>query len=109
MDQLLVKQEEEILDNLSQDNSIENRHSSLEDDELFREMLRREQNENLTRDLGLLTEMGFSIKLINKVYVFLRPRTIDQAILLMTEIDGIYQHNFYYSHKGNKCFISFWR
>lgn len=105
MDQLLVKQEEEILDNLSQDNSIENRHSSLEDDELFREMLRREQNENLTRDLGLLTEMGFSIKLINKVYVFLRPRTIDQAILLMTEIDGIYQHNFYYSHKGNKCFI----
>ena len=49
--------------------------------------------------------MGFSIKLINKVYVFLRPRTIDQAILLMTEIDGIYQHNFYYSHKGNKCFI----
>ena len=44
MDQLLVKQEEEILDNLSQDNSIENRHSSLEDDELFMEMLRREQN-----------------------------------------------------------------
>ena len=50
--------------------------------------------------------MGFDKKMINKVYILLRPENIERAIDYMTEINGIYQHNYLSSNKEqNLCFI----
>ena len=52
--------------------------------------------------------MGFDKKIINKVYILLRPENIERAIDYMTEIDGIYQHDFIQSTNPNEktlCFI----
>ena len=52
--------------------------------------------------------MGFEKKMINKVYILLRPENIERAIDYMTEINGIYQHNFLASNnpkENNLCFI----
>ena len=52
--------------------------------------------------------MGFDKKMINKVYILLRPENIERAIDYMTEIDGIYQHDFISSSNPNEkslCFI----
>ena len=51
--------------------------------------------------------MGFDKKMINKVYILLRPENIGRAIDYMTEIDGIYQHNFISTSNPNEtsCFI----
>ena len=52
--------------------------------------------------------MGFDEKMINKVYILLRPQNIDGAIDYMTEINGIYNHNFFGSanpKEKNLCFI----
>lgn len=46
-------------------------------------------------DVAVLTEMGFNSSLISKVYIFLRPTSINQAIQFMTQENGKYQHNFY--------------
>ena len=52
--------------------------------------------------------MGFEKKMINKVYILLRPANIQNAIEFMTEIDDKYQHNFMQSAKFEEkdlCFI----
>ena len=51
--------------------------------------------------------MGFSQKMINKVYIILKPESIERAIDIMTPINGIYYHDFYENKKGNSdlCFI----
>ena len=66
-----------------------------------------ENNESFQNDFPLLIGMGFEEKMIKKVYIFLKPRTIEQAIQFMTEDNGLYQHNFYQSSHSNsqKCFI----
>lgn len=61
-------------------------------------------------DVALLTEMGFNNSMISKVYIFLRPQSIDQAIQFMTQENGKYQHNFYRQTSStnslsNRCFI----
>ena len=55
-------------------------------------------------DITLLKEMGFDGGMIRKVEIFLKPNNITGAIDLMTEVDGIYQHDFY-DNKTNLCFI----
>ena len=60
------------------------------------------------KDENTLKEIGFDEAMIKKVYIFLKPRNIDEAIELMTSIDGIYQHDFYEcrANSNNKlCFI----
>ena len=60
------------------------------------------------KDENTLKEIGFDEAMIKKVYIFLKPRNIDEAIDLMTPIDGIYQHDFYKSRtdsNNNLCFI----
>ena len=44
-------------------------------------------------------------KIIKKVYIFLRPLNIEQAILYMTQEKEIYQHEFYSAtnNKKQKC------
>jgi hypothetical protein len=52
------------------------------------------EGQNIKADIELLTEMGFDRKMINKVYILLRPENLERAIDYMSERDGIYQHNF---------------
>jgi hypothetical protein len=53
--------------------------------------------------------MGYDRKMINKVYILLHPENIDRAIDYMSEINGIFQHNFFENYNSNKdkdiCFI----
>ena len=62
---------------------------------------------NHDEDVAVLIDMGFEEAMIRKVYIFLKPRNLDQAIEYMTEENGIYQHRFYESSHSNytKCFI----
>ena len=63
---------------------------------------------NIKRDIGTLRDMGFDKKMINKVYILLNPPNIERAIDFLTEINGIYQHNFIQSTKPEEkslCFI----
>ena len=51
-------------------------------------------------DVAILTEMGFNSSMISKVYIFLHPTSINQAIQFMTQENGKYQHNFYRQHQA---------
>ena len=83
------------------------RNSTLIDQEI-NEFLDNDEGQNIKNDIELLKSMGFEKKMINKVYILLRPENIERAIDYMTEIDGIYQHNFISSSNRNEkslCFI----
>ena len=58
-------------------------------------------------DINLLEDMGFSYTLIRKVFSFLRPQSIEQAIIYMTKENGVYQHEFREGKKSeeNLCFL----
>ena len=83
------------------------RNSTLIDSEI-EDFLETNEGQNIKADIDLLNSMGFEKKMINKVYVLLRPENIERAIDYMTEIDGIYQHDFIASsnpREKNLCFI----
>ena len=67
------------------------------------------EGEMILNDIRLLEEMGYEKKMINKIYILLQPENIERAIDYLTEIDGIYQHNFFESNNKSKdnglCFI----
>ena len=77
------------------------RNSTLIDEEI-NEFLDNDEGQNIKNDIELLKSMGFEKKMINKVYILLRPENIERAIDYMTEIDGIYQHNFISSSNRNE-------
>ena len=52
-----------------------------------------------TQDEKSLIEMGFDEIMVKKVYMFLKPRHIIAAIELMTEVEGIMQHDYYEKEK----------
>ena len=58
-------------------------------------------------DIEALDEMGFPRKTIKKVYAFLNPINITQAITYLTTENGIYNHKFfeYHNKKSDKCLI----
>ena len=51
--------------------------------------------------------MGFNEVLIKKVYIFLKPTSLEEAINYMSEENGIYQHNFFQNIKisNKQCYI----
>ena len=83
----------EKIENLLEENDINDLNSS---------MIRTHLD-----DINLLEDMGFSYTLIRKVYSFLRPQSIEQAIIYMTKENGIYQHEFREGKKSeeNLCFL----
>ena len=92
-----------------EDNLLEQsqRNSTLIENEIDN-ILDSNQGQNIKTDIDLLRDMGFDRKIINKVYILLRPENIERAIDYMTEIDGIYQHDFMPSSnpkQKNLCFI----
>ena len=71
-------------------------------------ILETNEGQNIKADIETLSIMGFDKKMINKVYILLRPANIERAIDYMTEFDGIYQHNFIANNnpkQKNLCFI----
>ena len=83
-----------------------NQRSSVTIENEMQSFLESNEGENIKSDIQLLTEMGFNKTMINKVYILLRPPNIDRAIDYMTEVDGIYQHDFLESTKDKSlCFI----
>ena len=86
---------------------VQSRNTTMIDDEI-ENFLETNEGQNIKADIDLLNEMGFDKKMINKVYILLRPANIERAIDYMSEIDGIYQHDFLASTKPNEknlCFI----
>ena len=63
----------------------------------------------IREDIELLNQMGFEKRMINKVYMLLRPESIERAIEYMSKVNGIYQHRFIpgkkSKHKISVCFI----
>ena len=68
-----------------------------------------EEGKKIKSDIEMLKEMGFDKKMINKVYILLHPRDLEQAINYMSLDNGIYQHKFFGNNSINKdkdlCFI----
>ena len=61
-----------------------------------------------SQDIASLNQMGFDGGMVKKVYLFLKPRNINEAIEMMSEVDGIYQHDFYECRATsniNLCYI----
>ena len=61
----------------------------------------------IKEDIGLLKDMGFDKKMVNKVYILLNPENINRAIDYLTEVNGIYQHNYIQSTKPNEKYLCF--
>ena len=91
-----------------EENLIEKSRSSTMIENEIEDFLQTNEGQNIKTDINLLIEMGFEKKMIDKVYILLRPENIERAIDYMTEIDGIYQHNYLAStnpKEKNLCFI----
>ena len=57
-------------------------------------------------DMDTILSMGYDIKMIRKVYIFLKPNDINEALDYLSQQDGIYHHDFMERHgQKNKCFI----
>ena len=56
-------------------------------------------------DIYTLEDMGFNSIFIKKIYAFLRPQNIENAITLMIKENGKYLHDFRQGNKINVCFF----
>ena len=87
---------------------VEKRDSSFYENEL-KAYISEHEGEKIKEDIKTLQEMGYDRKMINKVYILLQPANIERAVDYMSEIDGIYQHDFFENHNAGKdknlCFI----
>ena len=99
-----------LLDNENDINLlVKNGRTTMEIENEMKTFMETEEGEKIKADVDLLLEMGYDKKMINKVYILLRPLHIDRAIDYMTEVNGIYQHDFFENHNPKKdknlCFI----
>ena len=91
-----------------EENLIEqNQNNSYIIEDEMNEFLDKDEGINIKADIELLKNMDFDKKMINKVYILLRPENIERAIDYMTELDGIYQHDFISSTNPNEKFLCF--
>ena len=62
---------------------------------------------NDKEDIENLINMGFELKTIKKLYVFLKPNNLDEALNYLNEINGLIQHYYlpYYKNKKPNCVI----
>ena len=91
-----------------QQNLIEDSRNSIIIENEIEDFLETNEGQNIKADIQLLNDMGFDKKMINKVYILLRPENMERAIDYMSEIDGIYQHDFVSSSNPKEkllCFI----
>ena len=84
---------------------VASRNTEIIEEEIL-DILGSEEGQIIKNDIEVLKSMGFDKKMINKVYILLRPPNIERAIYYMTEIAGIYQHDFFMNSKNDEfCFI----
>ena len=57
------------------------------------------------KDVATLIEMGYNEDLVKRVYIFIKPESIEQAIIAMSEENSKIQHLFYGSKKSDKCLV----
>ena len=72
------------------------------------DLIIKKESDYIKADIQTLKEMGYNKKMINKVYIILKPENIERAIDIMTPINGIYHHDFYHNNNKkntNLCFI----
>ena len=61
-------------------------------------------NTNYYNEYKILQEMGFNKLMIKKVYAYINPKSLEEAIQFMNKNNNnIYQHEFF-PYKDNKCF-----
>ena len=91
------------------DKSSQSQRDTLTVENEFKVLMTTEEGEKIKADIELLKDMGYNKTMINKIYILLHPENIERAIDYMTEINGIYQHNFFENHISTKdknlCFI----
>ena len=62
------------------------------------------EEENFRYDIGKLIEEGFDEKVIMKVYVYLKPNSIEEIKEYLTLEEGKYKHKFISNRKDtNNC------
>ena len=88
--------------NLAENFLDPNQRNSLKIDNEINNFIENDEGLNIKTDIELLNSMGFNRKMINKVYILLGPESIERAIDYMTEIDGVYQHDFIASSNPNE-------
>ena len=57
------------------------------------------------KDVATLIEMGYNEDLVKRVYIFIKPESIEQAIIAMSEENSKIQHLFYGSKKSDRCLV----
>jgi hypothetical protein len=58
------------------------------------------------KDMETIKSMGYDEKMIRKVYIFLKPNELNEALDYLSSEDGIYNHDFMEMHgHKSKCFI----
>ena len=89
-----------------EDNLIDRkeRNSIFIEDEI-ENFLETNEGQNIKADIEILKSMGYDKKMINKVYILLRPENIERAIDYLTEFNGYYQHNFISSNNPKEKFM----
>ena len=65
-----------MLLNVDEKNLIEPRRESFVIDNEIKDFLESSEGQNIKSDIDLLVQMGFDKKMINKVYILLRPENI---------------------------------
>ena len=54
------------------------------------------------RDIIFLIKSGYDKKMIIKLYIFLKPSNIEEAVNYLTKENGVYQHIFYNSDNDDE-------
>ena len=83
--------------------SIDNKEKDDLDSSLI---INQKYDEKFRKDMNTILSMGYDGKMMRKIYIFLKPNDINEALDYMSKQDGIYHHDFMerYGQK-NKCFI----
>ena len=72
-----------------------------------KELERTSNVRNHLDDIHILEDMGFNPIFIRKIYAFLRPQNIENAVTFMTKENGKYLHDFRMGKSDKKDFCFF--
>ena len=82
--------------NKKPENKINDLNISLSSDSSFYETL----SDNIKWDIIFLIGSGYEKRTIIKLYLYIMPSNVNEAIEYLTQRNGLYQHKFYPSRKS---------
>ena len=91
-----------------QEISLKNSENSMVDELQSISKISKFSNDSIYEsNLNILMEMGYSKNYIKKIFYFFKPRTLENAIELMTIENNLYIHDFFPNNKLNPnfCYI----